>query len=162
MKEERTRAKVSATLKSIGHKPKVIGGNGRIAPAPQSMLFLALQSSNITDWKMEMVVRTEQFRKSRKWAKLPTHYKLDIGSESSMICIECDGPSHSSMKIQQADAKKDAFLALIGFRVLRFSNHSILNWINLGMPMEHSISTTLLQNGIKLSVWTGCSSTTAR
>jgi very-short-patch-repair endonuclease len=103
-----------------------------------------------------MVIATKEIRQSRKWARLPTHYKVDIGSKSSRLCIECDGPSHRCMKVKQADQKKDAFFHLIGYRVLRFSNEAILNWISLGMPMDAFISTTLLRNGIKLSVWTGC------
>jgi hypothetical protein len=53
-------------------------------------------------------------------------------------------------------SKKGRLFHLIGYRVLRFSNEAILNWISLGMPMDAFISTTLLRNGIKLSVWTGC------
>ena len=47
--KEETRVKVSRTLKKIGHKPTIQGGNGRPIPLPQRIIMLSFR------WKIEYI-----------------------------------------------------------------------------------------------------------
>lgn len=135
---DEVRAKISAKLKAMGHKPPVRRGNGFPPPEPQRLLAAALGAG----WTMEFVVATGL---GRGFAR---HYKLDISNRDLMIAIEADGPSHCPVARQESDARKDAFLRSAGWTVLRFSNREILAWIGSGMSTETSISTTFRQLGI--------------
>lgn len=106
------REKMSATLRRIGHTPKVRGGNGRPVSAPQQRLADAL------GWPTEVVVAVGRGR----GAGWPSHYKIDIACAQRKIAIEVDGGSHSSVKVRAADARKAAFLEEQGWTVWRFSN----------------------------------------
>ena len=70
MSNPETREKVSQTLKRIGHKPKIQGGNGKPKTEPQILLSKKL------NWDMEYVVKTSQ----KKNSGFPNHYKLDIAN----------------------------------------------------------------------------------
>ncbi|PKU25018.1 endonuclease domain-containing protein [Telmatospirillum siberiense] len=50
-------------------------------------------------------------------------YIVDFISFSHRLVIECDGGQHAG---SSDDAKRDAWLACQGFRILRFWNHDIL------------------------------------
>ena len=113
MHSAKTRKKMSDTLKRIGHKPKVRGGNGTGPTIPQKMLAEKL------DLPMEVVVVTG------KKSPYPHHYKIDIANTEMLLAIEVDGGSHYSLKRQAADKKKDKFLRGIGWTVLRFSNQEV-------------------------------------
>ena len=117
MRSPTTRALVSSTLREIGHRPPIRGGNGRPTPAPQRMLAKAL------GWPTELVVPTGPGGKARG---LSTHYKLDVASAAEMIAIEVDGASHAALTRLAQDAKKEAFLRGLGWKVLRFTNQEIL------------------------------------
>lgn len=116
MQREESRQKMSATLKSIGHRPPIIMGNGSLT-VPQMALAKALGRG----WEMELPVRTGQKRGSG----YPHCYKVDIGNAGLKIAIEADGPSHSALQRKAGDAKRDALLRGLGWTVLRFTNKQI-------------------------------------
>jgi hypothetical protein len=128
MRLESARKKMQSTLLAIGHGPSVRGGNGRPLSLPQQMLAKSL------GWRTEYIVRTGIPRGQG----YPTHYKLDIADPESMIAIEVDGSSHSSLKRQAQDKKKEDFLAGLGWKVLRFKNQEVME--NLAM-----ITSTILK-----------------
>lgn len=57
----------------------------------------------------------------------PTHYKLDLAWPLAMVAVEVDGGSHKSLKVQEADRRKDSFLRQNGWRVFRVSNEEALS-----------------------------------
>lgn len=120
MRDKVTRAKVSHSLREMGHAPPMRGGNGRPMPTPQRLLLEALGSG----WVAEHVVVT---RAKRVLGGLPTHYKIDIASPDRMIAIEVDGPSHSSLSRKVQDQRKTTFLESYGWTVFRVPNQRILN-----------------------------------
>ena len=111
-----TREKVSKTLKAIGHKPPIQGGNGRGLTKPQKTLLNELDDTFIA----ELCVNTKGKN------KLPNHIKIDIASVEYMIAIEIDGNSHCTLEIQEQDKRKDDFLCGQGWKVLRLKNNTIL------------------------------------
>jgi hypothetical protein len=115
MHNDAIRESVSQRLREIGHKPKVLGGCGRGLTEPQRLLSEAM------GWPTEVVVPT------RLKPPFPRHYKIDVAEPSRMIAVEVDGPSHGSRKVQEADARKESFLAERGWRVFRFSNQEIMD-----------------------------------
>lgn len=121
MNDLEIRAKMSATLHRIGHKPKVQGGNGRGMTIPQALLMEALASLSP---ESEFVVRT--YAKKVNAEHYPSHYKVDIAIPIEMLAIEVDGMSHTSLVKKSQDAKKENFLKSRGWTVLRFSNAEIL------------------------------------
>ena len=116
MNDEATRAKVSATLRAIGHKPSIQGGNGRPMSIPQALLLERLGRA----WVAEHVVPTK--RKS-PW---PRCYKIDIAHPQKKIAIEVDGLSHCALKRKAQDQKKTDLLTGFGWRVLRFKNQEVV------------------------------------
>jgi very-short-patch-repair endonuclease len=141
MKDPESVKKLKATLKRIGHKPPIQGGNGHPTPEPQRLLaeLLGLESY------LEYGVLT----KSRRGSGIPYLYKIDIADPAKKIAIEVDGMSHNNAIARDRDARKDKFLLSIGWTVLRFSNKEILTWINSGMPKDAYISTTLESANIR-------------
>jgi hypothetical protein len=118
------------------------GGNGRDLPLPVLFLLHGLGRG----WRHEFAVSL-----GKKKPGYPTAYKVDIAHPARMIAIEVDGQSHCG-KRRLLDKKKDTMMALLGWKVLRFSNGEILNWINTGMPKDASIVMTLKRHGINLSL----------
>ena len=116
MKNKISREKMSATLKAIGHKPIIRGGNGYGPTVPQKLL------ANILKWDMELSIITNQKRGSG----YPSCYKIDIADEILKIGIEVDGRSHGLLKKQAEDKKKTLFLNGLGWTILRFKNEEIL------------------------------------
>ena len=116
MRSEETRQQVSRTLQEIGHQPKARGGNGRPAPLPARMLSEALRLP------LEVPIRTYQ----RRGSGYPTCYKADLACTELKIAVEVDGPSHCSRIRQAQDRKKQAFLELLGWTVLRFTNREVM------------------------------------
>tara|TARA_Y100000296_G_C5059076_1_gene198834 strand:- start:118 stop:681 length:564 start_codon:yes stop_codon:yes gene_type:complete len=141
MKDPEVRKKVSLILRKMKHKPSVRGGNGHGMTLPQRIMKDALLDNWIPEYAISLGKRQQGF---------PTCYKVDLANLDLKIAIEVDGTSHFSRK--EKDKKKDAKLASLGWKVLRFWNKDILNWKNTGMKPESSISTILKQNGIRLSV----------
>lgn len=116
MREPETRARVSARLREIGHKPTVRGGNGRGPTRPQRLLAEAL------GWPVEIVIPTGQRRKGG----LPSHYKVDIGNAGLKVAVEVDGASHGLLSRREQDRRKTEWLAGAGWTVLRFTNREVL------------------------------------
>ena len=112
MHDASTRAKVSATFIARRLSPIVRGGNGTGLTVPQVALAAAL------GWETEVVVPTET-------GQHPHHYKLDVANVLLKVCVEIDGPSHSTLKRQASDKRKDNVLRGKGWTVLRFSNQEV-------------------------------------
>jgi very-short-patch-repair endonuclease len=53
-------------------------------------------------------------------------YIVDFLCHAAKLAIEIDGGQHFESKHEQRDARRDAFLARKGLRVLRFSNHDVM------------------------------------
>jgi very-short-patch-repair endonuclease len=51
---------------------------------------------------------------------------LSISSAKLVIEIEIDGGQHFEAAHEARDARRDAFLASKGFRVMRFDNHQVM------------------------------------
>lgn len=116
------RAQISKTLRAMGHRPSVRGGNGTGLTKAQQILLDSLGPG----WNPEHVVSTG----GRVKGGLPTHYKIDVANPSLMIAVEVDGGSHGTIARQQADRRKAAWLSNQGWKVLRFSNQEVLNSID--------------------------------
>lgn len=140
MSNPAVREKCSRRLKAMNHRPSVRGGNGQGMTGPQAMMLAILGDS----WRAELSVSL-----GKRTPGYPTHYKLDLGNAELKVGIELDGNSHRSRKA--LDRKKDAKLASLGWTVLRFWNHQIIDWIEAGTPTDGSISTTLASKGIRLT-----------
>lgn len=114
MREPETRAKVSATLKAIGHKPRDRGGNGKPLSEAHSALLTALNLYHGDFWIPDFSVATG-------WGG-GHHYLIDCARPDWMIAIEVDGGSHATLARQESDRQKDAFLRSQGWSVFRRSN----------------------------------------
>ena len=143
MENEVSRKKCSETLRAIKHRPHVQGGNGRGLTKPQAGLLEYLKRCG-PGWQAELPIKT-----GLRAQGYPGCYKVDIANQDVMIAIEVDGFSHMSLARQVQDKKKEALLISFGWKVLRFWNQPILAWMEAGMPMEGSISTTLQSMGIR-------------
>src|SRR6516164_2772783 len=53
-------------------------------------------------------------------------YVVDFICHAARLVIEIDGGPHFESKQEQRDARRDAYLAGKGFRVLRFNNHDVM------------------------------------
>ena len=118
MHDPASRRRLSATMKRRGIRPIFNGGKGHGLTTPQKTLLAALGP----EWVAEHVVTTGLRRKS--WAR---SYSLDIACPAQMLDVEVDGPSHLALKIREADRRRDAVLAMLGWRVLRVTNEEILS-----------------------------------
>lgn len=115
--------KVKSALK--GKKFKERGGNG-VLTVQQVMLMEA------TGMFPEFVVNTKPVRDMIPC--LPKHYKIDLANPQMMIAVEVDGRSHKTATGRALDAKKDAALTALGWRVLRFWNEEVTD--NLPKVLE--------------------------
>lgn len=140
-KTPETLAKISQTLRAMGHGPTdaTRGGNGRPPTKQESILLEVLGPNWIYNYAISLGARKDGY---------PTCYKVDVGNPQLKIGIEADGRSHNRI----IDQKKDEMLTSLGWTVLRFSNQDILIWKDSGMPTDHYISTTLVSHDIRLSV----------
>ena len=110
-----SRAAMAATLKTMGHKPQVQGGNGRGPTVPQKTL------ADLLGWPMEVVVPTGQ----RARGGPPSHYKLDLANPSAKVAVEVDGSSHGTLAVRERDRRKDQWLTAAGWTILRFTNREV-------------------------------------
>ena len=53
-------------------------------------------------------------------------YIVDFYAPKAKLVVEVDGPQHSDLDHRENDARRDAYLAGAGLRVLRFSNTQVL------------------------------------
>jgi hypothetical protein len=111
-------AKQSASLKAMGWKPPVRGGNGH-GPTRAEQRLKDLFPQGIWNYCV----------KTGKWngSGYPPVYKVDVGFPGIKLAIEADGQTHNSPFRRAKDAKKTAYLEGLGWTVLRFSNAMILN-----------------------------------
>lgn len=111
MHQPAVRAKMSATLREIGHKPRVRGGNGSPMPIGQRAL------ADLLGWPTEVIYPT-------RTGHAPWHYKLDIAHPAMRVCVEVDGGSHFGRR--DSDDRRDALLRSRGWLVFRFSNRDAM------------------------------------
>ena len=116
------REKVTETLRNIGHRPKVRGGNGAGLTEPQARLMELLATLEPIG---EYAVKTGVKRNNNP-NHYPTCYKIDIAIPAHMLAIEVDGNSHCALTRQAQDAKKADFLKSAGWNLLRFSNKEVM------------------------------------
>ena len=131
MRNPQSRAKMQTTLRVMGWKPTRIQGNGRGPTAPQMLLASAL------GWEMEVPIKTGYKRGNPQ--KIPCVYKVDIANETLKIAIEVDGRSHGTQARKEEDAKRDACLTGLGWKVLRFLNQAVIE--NLAVCVQTVMST---------------------
>ena len=65
-------------------------------------------------------------------------YVVDFCCLKHKLIIEVDGASHSYDAQQMRDARRDAALEGQGFRVLRFTNHTVLTDMDVVMDTVHA------------------------
>lgn len=116
MRRATSLVKMKDTLKKIGHKPVIRGGNGTGLTFPEQVLSLATGL-------LPYVVTTHMKRDSG----YPTNYKIDLADVSRMLAVEIDGPSHGLLSRRAQDQKKEIFLKSLGWTLLRFSNKQVLD-----------------------------------
>jgi hypothetical protein len=115
MRIPENRAKMATTLRAMGWKPPVQGGNGKPVPLPQKLLACRL------GWELEFPIPTNKARDSG----YPTCYKADIANPVLKIVVEVDGGSHYGLRRKQEDKKRTELLCVLGWKVLRFSNQEV-------------------------------------
>lgn len=115
------RARVSATLRRMGHRPPWTGGKGRRLTTPQRLLWTALGPA----WEAEYAVGVKPRRPD-----MPSCYFIDLACPERKIAIEVDGATHCTQAVKDADARKTAYLQSFGWTVLRFWNKEILAWVS--------------------------------
>lgn len=113
MRRPEVRAKMAATLKEIGHKPHLRGGNGKPVPEPQARLAAHL------GWPTEVIVAPMD-------GERPYHYKIDVAHPTMKVCVEVDGRSHYSLARQTSDRRRDERLSRLGWLMFRFSNRAAM------------------------------------
>lgn len=129
---EDSREKMSRSLKEVGHRPKVRGGNGREMPAIQARALEMLGP----EWVAEYVVKTGLKPKDG----YPHCYKIDAANPVLMVALELDGNSHCSLLRKAQDEKKDELLRRYGWRVLRLKNRDAeLMFTTFGSAAIHRI-----------------------
>ena len=133
MKRPEVRKKVSDSLKRIGHRPKIQGGNGKGLTIPQKKLLQELGNGWLPEYPIAIL----------KWKTLntPKCYKTDIANPNLKIAIEIDGQSHLTLVRKEQDQKKTRVLNGLGWIVLRFWNREIME--NLSTTLQ-SINTTII------------------
>lgn len=119
MRNPEARAKMSASLRRIGHRPPIQGGNGRGLTVPQAALLDLLAPHGFVP---ELVVKTGY----RRGSGLPTKYFLDLANEPARVCVEVDGSSHCNPKTREKDERKGAFLIESGWTLYRFWNQEVM------------------------------------
>ncbi len=119
MKDPEVRRKMSDTLRAIGHRPPVQGGNGRGLTEPQQAMLSLLGNCATAEY----VVKTGM----GKTSGYPQHYKIDIAIPEALIAIEIDGGSHNALAVRLKDDKKTALLNGFGWTVLRFWNQEVMD-----------------------------------
>lgn len=76
-------------------------------------------------------------------------YIVDFFCNKLQLAIECDGYSHEILEVWKKDVKKTKRLNKLGVRVLRFSDHQIMNDIeNVLRHIEDYILTFESNGGI--------------
>ena len=137
MWNEESRKRTSASLKAIGHRPPIRGGNGTGMTEPQKRLYDLLGKG----WDTELPIKVGAYL--RMEFNTPGSYKVDLGNKELKLAIEVDGNSHGTLARKQQDAKKDAVLKLLGWTVLRYRNERVMSETDLVMAEIMSIVSML-------------------
>jgi very-short-patch-repair endonuclease len=127
--------------------PPPLAGEGREGAAPQGV---PLDDAPVNPtWRVGPDARTRAraLRQNstdaerRIWAALRAHrmkgasfrrqapigpYIVDFVCHAAKLVIELDGGQHFEARHLASDARRDAFLAREGFRVLRFNNYDVM------------------------------------
>jgi very-short-patch-repair endonuclease len=53
-------------------------------------------------------------------------YVTDFVCHAAGLVVEIDGGQHFELENLERDARRDAYLASLGYRVLRFNNHDVM------------------------------------
>ena len=93
------------------------GGNGKLSPM-QMLLLNKLRDLVVP----ELAISLGRPRQPG----YPTSYKVDLAIPQVRLAIEIDGLGHNTQTARSKDAKKQAKLESLGWRVLRYSNQAIL------------------------------------
>jgi hypothetical protein len=133
MKSPESREKMKTTLRAIKHKPVVQGGNGKPPTVSEMLMSLAL------GWDCSVIVRTKEAKKALGM-KMPNHYKVDVGNPILKVAIEIDGSSHCTIARKEQDARKEAVLKFLGWKVFRFSNEEVIQNLDHCVQMVLSIT----------------------
>lgn len=120
MKNPETVQKVVDTLRAIGHKPSVRGGNGHGVTAPQKLLLDAFPEA-----VAEYAINTAPVREH--YEVIAKAYKVDLAFLREKVAVEVDGSSHKVLVRQEQDRRKCTILASLGWSVLRFTNREVLD-----------------------------------
>ena len=117
MRNPESKAKLSRTLKKMGWRPPVHGGNGRPMPEPQRLLLAALGSRFIPEFPVTIPDSSNH----------RGHYLIDLAYPHGEVAVEVDGRSHNTVKQRRRDRRKDRILRKLGWKVFRFSNQEVLS-----------------------------------
>jgi hypothetical protein len=120
--------KVSTSLRAIGHRPSVRGGNGTGPTECEALLLAALLRADPTrQWVLDFAIACggNLPKGQRRQLGLPTCFKPDITDPSRKIAIEVDGASHQLKGRREQDARKTAFLQSLGWSVFRAKNADV-------------------------------------
>lgn len=58
---------------------------------------------------------------------MPYSIFIDLAMPGAKLAVEVDGSTHKLTKVKESDARKTAYLASLGWTVLRFWNAEILS-----------------------------------
>lgn len=120
--------RVSNTLRAMGHRPAVRGGNGTGPTECESLLLAALEQADPHGkWVLGFAIACGASlpRGERRASGLPTCFKPDITDPVRKIAIEVDGNSHKLKTRKEQDARKTAFLQSRGWSVFRAENADV-------------------------------------
>ena len=112
-------------------------GNGRLATTSERQMLKRLEREG---FEPEFVVPLG----SERGPGRPNHYKLDLANVVKKIAVEFDGSSHGTRVRRASDARKDAVLRALGWRVVR-----------LREPFDYDVSARELRE-LVLSTVVGC------
>ena len=112
------RDKVIKTMLSRGGYPNnFVAGNGKISRVEQ----IIYQELIHRGFNYNYAIPTGEAIRAFPEKNYAKNYKPDFTLIKKKICVEIDGPDHD----KEADAKKDACLNFLGFRVCRFTNSQV-------------------------------------
>ena len=96
--------------------------------------------SNMTDAERKLwsKVRRKQLLGLQFYRQKPIHqYIVDFYCPKAQLVVEVDGGQHWQPDHAEQDRERDAVLEQIGLKVLRFSNHEVLNHLDKVLAVLH-------------------------
>ena len=128
---DETRKKISNTLK----KQRWSGHSHRIDGPTKAEEHFALLMPHL---KREVVFGTGKNGK-KIWGT--TWFRADFVDDDDQIIYEIDGSWHDDPRIQERDARKEAFLKSKGYKVIRYTNEDVLS-----IPLEIKLKRSHYEN----------------